>query len=372
MRSGIFTFETPNLGDDLQSLVAAHLRPRQSFFLRREWIWRRQTPEPVSILMNYWFTSGRMLLAPHSSVAPIYHGFSMGKEAMLKWGWLKHLKSHEPIGCRDTATVRTLQAVGIEGYWSGCATMFLGAWYKPVRNSDGPVLFIDVPPSAEPLIPRALTERAVRLSNACPESLRRDPLRRQARIARINDVIRTASMIVTKRLHTALPAASFGIPVVLIVENRENDRRRFSGYEQFLPIIFHEHGKALNTIDWQNVGVPVYPDEIHRAFERLRERLRVTLPSESERRPCLTQRLSIDIPNPGLGAEPGDLFIEMRNNRCNFESREWTDRRISFSIDTFADVADFEALIKVRRYKSDEVVTLGRLLDFATVTSSRV
>lgn len=367
MTSGIFTFQTPNLGDDLQSLTAAHLVPHQSHFLNREAIFSRQVAEPTTVLMNYWFMSGRFLLPPHPSILPLYHGFSLGKDRMLSWGWRSHLKRHEPIGCRDTRTVELLHAAGIEAYWSGCITMFLGRWYKrQLPPRDGKVLLVDLPANAERFLPRHITERATRLSNDCPGHLRRDPIGRWNRIARITDELRTASLVVTKRLHAALPAAGFGVPVALLVEDKENDRRRFSGFEEFLPILFHREGKALGGIDWDNVRVPIFPAQIQDAFERLCKRLNVAPPiQERAQRNTVASKIWLEIPNPGIGASPGDVFAQFGRHRCRLPIWAWTDRTIVAELSAFHDVSAFLAPVVVVPADRRKEVVVGTIRDFA-------
>lgn len=367
MDSAVFTFETPNLGDDLQTLVASHLVPRQTGFIHRESIWRRQLPGRVRVLMNYWFTSGRLLLPPHASVAPVYHGFSMGKPAMLARGWQKNLERSQPIGCRDTSTVELLRSAGIDAYWSGCITMYLGRWYRRVpRPAEPRVYLVDIPDAALGIIPDRLRTGAVRLSNYTPPTLRQDPIGRWAAIARINDVLRGASLVVTKRLHTALPCAGFGIPVVLIVEDKDNDRRRFSGYESFLPIIFHKDGKPLNQIDWDGVATPVYPAEIDTAFARLCERLGSAPPSrEEDRRRSIAAPIRLDIPNPGLGTHPGRIEITVGRHRHTLLADLWTDGMISARFDAFRDVASFACPITVINPKAPRGIVVGPLHDFA-------
>lgn len=53
-------------------------------------------------------------------------------EEMLSGEGLRWFKRNEPIGCRDNATVQRLQSKGIECYYSGCLTLTLGQTYKPV------------------------------------------------------------------------------------------------------------------------------------------------------------------------------------------------------------------------------------------------
>ena len=55
---------------------------------------------------------------------------------------VEYLKRHGPVGCRDTATLELLESYGIPCYFSGCLTLTLGEKYKSEKTNDD-VVFVD-------------------------------------------------------------------------------------------------------------------------------------------------------------------------------------------------------------------------------------
>lgn len=69
---------------------------------------------------------------PSSKIIPFYvavHFNSTVKDKLLSDESIAYLKKYEPIGCRDTNTVKLLQSKGINAYFSGCMTLTLGRNY---------------------------------------------------------------------------------------------------------------------------------------------------------------------------------------------------------------------------------------------------
>lgn len=362
-------FRTQNLGDDLQSLMVAMLAPRVTTLIWRERISRRQLTEPHVMVMNYWFMSKGFRWPPHPSIEPIFHGFCIGRDEMMRYRWPAYLAEHQPIGCRDMMTVSRLSERNIEAHWSGCITMFLGQLVEPVplekRNG---VLFVDLPPEAEPLVPAHFRERAERISNYCPIDIIDDPLARWAKIAENCERLRYAELVVTPRLHAALPSAGFGTPVVLVLPDKPKVLRRFGGYESFLPVLIQQDGKPKNQIAWNGVAPPVIPAPLVEHYEALKERLRTGLGGLNETvAPAVAARNRFRLPNPGLGARPGLVRIDLGISSVVRSPLRWSDKTIELVIDGFAGFERFDVPVAVQGYKARAWIPVGRLCDFAVL-----
>jgi len=363
----VFGLTTPNLGDDLQALTVAMHAPHVSTLLHRESLAKGQTEARHVLVMNYWFMSKGWKAAPHANVDPIFHGFCVGRDELLAYRWPDYLARHAPIGCRDARSVALLTEKGIAAYWSGCITLFLGRKVEPVpAHARRGVLFVDVAPEAEALIPPDLVRRAERLSNTVPEAIRNDPVARWAHIARICDRIRTAELVVTRRLHTALPATGFGTPVALVVHNKPQDVRRFSGYERFLPLLIHDDGKLVKGIDWDAVTAPVIPEELVGHYQSFLEVLGARLGTLPEGRAAqLSKVCRFRLPNPGLGPVPGEVEIDLGVTRIRRVPEGWSDQAIDLAIDAFPGFERFDVPVAVRAPKAWAFTPVGRLKAFA-------
>jgi len=61
---------------------------------------------------------------------------------LLSKAGIDYLKQHGPVGCRDTATLELLEKYEIPCYFSGCLTLTLGEKYKSEKTNDD-VVFVD-------------------------------------------------------------------------------------------------------------------------------------------------------------------------------------------------------------------------------------
>jgi hypothetical protein len=363
----VFGLSTPNLGDDLQALAVAAISPYVSTLIDRERFGWRQVSEPHVFVMNFWFMSRGYRWAPHETIRPIFHGFCIGRDKVLQYRWTDYLRQRQPIGCRDQQSVKLLQAKGIEAYWTGCLTMFLARYVEPTPpEKRRGVLFVDVAPEAEALIPDDIRSRAERLTNTCPPSIRDDPLARFARIASITDRLRHAELVVTRRLHTLLPCVGFQTPCVLTLYNQWKDLRRFSGYQDFVPTLMYGPGQDGAHFSWRDVK-PVRPlpeQEAH--FQRLLERLKAELGSVNElRSPAFACRNRFRIPNPGLGEMPGTVRIRFGIKDIVRLPQRWSDRFIDLEVEGFAGFERFDVPVELQGFKQRPWIPVGRLREFA-------
>ena len=95
--------------------------------------------------MNAWFMHHPENFPPTDCINPLYISFHVQErlaDRMLTPKVIEHLKKYAPIGCRDTATRDLLQNRGIDSYFSGCLTLTLGKNYLS-KERDNTVYFVD-------------------------------------------------------------------------------------------------------------------------------------------------------------------------------------------------------------------------------------
>jgi hypothetical protein len=126
-----------------------------------------------------------------------------------------------PVGARDSFTHRRLQLYGIESAFIGCPTVFAGSVTRWKRPAEGPVVFCfgrkDMDAQLR-VFDRIRQEQQVRV--VIQEEKQRQYCPPGTDIVEYDDVDKvieayaTASVVVTGRLHAALPAIVSGTPVV--------------------------------------------------------------------------------------------------------------------------------------------------------------
>lgn len=320
--NGLFLYHRKNIGDDIQSFsVLQHLASASTFCARED---LKDEKSRTRFVMNSWFmypadrktraSRIRSLFsrfwprgsAPSASVEPVFFGFCLGRPAMLQEGWSDYLKRHAPIGCRDEMSVAELKQHGIDAYWSGCLTMFAGRRIRHVPpESRTDILLVDVDEETErTFVPRAIGEQAVRLTNTIVGPITRKPIRRLAEAGRIIDRLASAKLVVTRRLHIALPCVGLGVPVVALPDPTISEARwRFSGYQKVIPVIFKDDPPAAADFDWHAVAPGRVPDELEPRYSAFLERIGAIPPSHGP-----ASGPNITLRDPGLKADEALLL----------------------------------------------------------------
>lgn len=200
-------------------------------------------------------------------IVPVFLGVSF-KKGNWEWTkeWIGYFKKYEPIGCRDYATWEKLSELGIAAYLAGCITVTL-----PLSNRVGgdTAYFVEAPKGLEKHVPEKLKKKNkfIKHQVIVTEDVfygREGGLEWAKDI--LDEYIKNASMVITSRLHCALPCMAVGIPVILA---KEYFAYPFDLQRKFLP--FYSY-KDFGNIDWepQKVDIEQYKKV---ALECARKRL---------------------------------------------------------------------------------------------------
>ena len=241
-------YSTPNIGDEIQSLAFERFLPRVDERLDRDFL--NDVPdegEKRILIMNGWFTHRPQNWPPSAAIKPIFIGFHITyhhdcMSYLLAEQSIEYFKQHEPIGCRDSATRDMLNKKGVDAYYSKCATLtFPKRDFSPRRGR----VFIVNGREYTPKIPAALKSGAIRISHDVP--IVYGPAIKFAIAKRFLALYRNnADLVITTKLHCALPCIAYGIPVIFFGES--NDYRLSILTDLGLSIYGRDAGTA--DVDW--------------------------------------------------------------------------------------------------------------------------
>ncbi len=265
-----------NLGDFIQSLAAKQvLNKIKTFDIDRDEL-NAYKGEKAALIMNGWFMEKPKNWPPSEQIDPIFISFHLNptaKKGMLNKNGINYLKRYEPIGCRDHYTRKLLISFGIEAYYSACLTLCLNRDNFISKNSKREGIFVISPlerlnPKNE-LIPKEFLGQVVQqIKRPIKKKQFETAIKRLERFlknykekiyycSQLIDIkeydekeriekaklqlknIASAKLVITSRIHTALPAVAFGTPVLFLSDGLEhpNQKSRLDGMEQFFPII---------------------------------------------------------------------------------------------------------------------------------------
>jgi hypothetical protein len=168
-------------------------------------------------------------------IVPVFLGVSMMTGLAAKG-----LKCSDflPVGCRDIHTYRELQKLGLDAYNSGCLTLTFPQ--RTDKKLTGKVLWVDAPNELMPYIPKELQSRIEKRTHIfyhnCPD---------ENQVKEIYKMYQDESqLVVTSKIHCAMPCLSAGIPVIFACESPSF---RYSVLSGLIPV---HTPKTFSKIDW--------------------------------------------------------------------------------------------------------------------------
>jgi hypothetical protein len=286
-----YSYTTKNIGDDVQTLAAMEHVGSPAYFVDRERPQLFKHRPPSFLVANGWYMHRIQNFVPPPNITPFYVSFHVNDPAMLDAAAVAFLRKHAPIGCRDENTYELLTAKGVPAYLSGCLTLTLS---RPDSPRDGGVVIVDLHPDFEAGLPKSLKDRAVRVTHEWPlpsglapaapswretlkEQLRqtrffhsplgvtlrgwKKSLRERREVAvfderavlrlerarELLDLYARAELVITSRLHCAMPCIAFETPVLMFHKNLRDPR--FGGIDELLRIKGTTEG--MSEADWR-------------------------------------------------------------------------------------------------------------------------
>lgn len=265
-----------NLGDNVQTLAVMNIyrsiradSPQEIIPINRDEL-KSYCGEDVVLLMQGWFGKpyGSFEWPPANAVHPVFAGFHLAtgentRRPFEEQGGIEYCKRFAPIGCRDLSTRDYLLSRGVDAYFSGCHTLTF-----PQRESEpaeGKVYIVDVEPSWMKKIPQSLRSDAVIVSQGFyfgtyPPTDEEAIAVEQEAVELLDEYRRCARMVITSRIHCAMPCLAMGIPVIFLASGSDKDAR-YSVLQHFIPTYTLDD---IGEINWS--PQPVFFESLKRAM----------------------------------------------------------------------------------------------------------
>ncbi len=256
MKFGLLYFkDTDNIGDDIQSYAAYKFLPRIDYMIDRENIisFIPDKKEYVYTIMNAWYVHDRLNLGFSPYIYPKlvsmhFNRYDIEGGSLTNIGIdyineyvREYLKKYSPVGVRDYHTQKIFDELNIDNYFSGCLTLTLPK-FQGLKKED---YICAVNLSDEELEKlKSITKREIKIINQdIPMGSLSDKTweERAKNVEELLKIYQKAHMVITTKLHCALPCLALETPVLLLYDKKNQDRigtfREFVNYmdrEEFM------------------------------------------------------------------------------------------------------------------------------------------
>ena len=259
-----------NIGDYIQTkAVIDMIHPINHKVLDREAL-NKFKGSKLKTIINGWFMENPKNWPPNNNISPLFISFHINPSAerdLLKPESLNYLKQYQPIGCRDTYTQNLLQKHGIKSYHSSCiTTTFKRDKYITNKTQPEGVIVIGAFDRLNPKIDYSSLYRLLlslikypihKLKYILKKQSFENHLRNQNILVKryqqitkrkisshnqglklANDMLKEiakSEIIITSRIHAALPALAMGLKVIFINEglSHKNHKTRTADVNKF-------------------------------------------------------------------------------------------------------------------------------------------
>jgi hypothetical protein len=256
-----------NIGDCIQNLAVEKIYekagvPKEKLLL----VNRDELPsynKRCALVMQGWFanTIGCNMLPWNENISPIFLGFHLNdymnsRADFVEKNMGKLMKNFEPIGCRDRNTAQFLQKQNVNAYFSGCMTLTFDKRERAPQN--GKIFVVDLNKKILKKLPDFIKKQADYSITHYYEWDHKpltdeDAVEFENKAREILEIYKKeAKLVITSRIHVAMPCVAMGIPVIFIT--KQSDDIRFDVLQGILPIYTL---KDLRFINWSPEAVDI-------------------------------------------------------------------------------------------------------------------
>lgn len=267
MKYGLIYYKnTSNVGDDILSYAGKRFLPRVDYCIDREEmdLFIPKEDEFVAAVLNGWYLHHGYTFPPSPYIAPFFIGTHFSRSQMCAGDFsflngiaAEYLKDNGPIGCRDKQTLALLEEKGIAGYFSGCLTLTLPRFSDAADSGD--IILTDVPKSIEAYVREKFPNQKIVLKThtVAKEEVGGCWEERERKVESYLKAYQGAKLVITTRLHCALPSTALGTPVILIGNYDEDYYARLTDFAEFFPCFTEQEileGKADSALSKPSDG----------------------------------------------------------------------------------------------------------------------
>jgi len=240
-----------NLGDIIQGMSARTFLNENAICLDREKL-DEFNGEAGILIANGWFMHDYKAFPPSSKLTPFYISFHLASiKLLLSKENRSHFKKFGPIGCRDRKTQLLFLLNGIPAYYSGCLTVTFNKQSQDYKfSSTDTIVMVD---NVDHPFPEEIKDQIKKITNKDLRFFNHDPIHTESHFndyLKINETYinqlmaayQGADLVVTNKLHCALPCLSLGIKVIFIHPNPLDARLNIAS--KFIPI--YAYSEVLN------------------------------------------------------------------------------------------------------------------------------
>lgn len=240
-----------NIGDYIQSLAALGFAKSESSIV---YVSRENASiydgDPIKLIMNGWFThTTTNNWIPSEKIHPLLISFHLNESSvpfLLNNEGIEFFKKNQPIGCRDKFTVDSFRKNGIESNFTGCLTLTLDKYNKGDIERKGIYIvdplynypdFSKITQNYRVFIKSFLNRNIFKLNkkqNHLERIFDKELLNEAEYITHVlpantysydekfkiaDELLEkysTAKLVITSRIHCALPCLAMGTPVIYV------------------------------------------------------------------------------------------------------------------------------------------------------------
>ena len=128
---------------------------------------------------------------------------------------IDYLQKQAPFGCCDYDTLDFFRNHGVEAYFSGCLTLLIKNPNIGRRRTEN-IYLVDVKSEFTQILPLEVQEKAITVTHNMKDTNMYDSLARFTAAYQLMETYASAKLVITQRIHCALPCVAMGTPVIFI------------------------------------------------------------------------------------------------------------------------------------------------------------